>query len=243
MTIPQDANLICFHGKPRIYEIAEASMAVPWVKEYISEEYSSRIQKPVVTVIIPYKIDRGWLKEAIASVPKDVQLLVSQGEGNWPENFNKVLSKAEGEYVRYLHEDDMLTPNCIQDSVRTFEEQKVDFIHGMAIERYQGSDKQITKEPIVRYPTLQDLLKKNTIHSATTMYRREVFVKLGGFNETLNTAEEFEFHLRCLNAGLKIGYCPSILAIYRRHPDQKVRTVSKEEKDKERELVRDMYRI
>ncbi len=53
--------------------------------------------KNSVTVIIPYKIDRGWLKDAIESVPRGVQLLVSQGEGNWPANFNKVLNQAKGE--------------------------------------------------------------------------------------------------------------------------------------------------
>ena len=81
----------------------------------------------------------------------------------------------------------------------------------------------------------------NVFHSATMMYKREVFEKVGKMNETLNTAEEFEFNVRCLNAGLKVGYCNSALAYYRRHPQQKVRTVSKEAKDKEREQVRTMY--
>jgi len=65
---------------------------------------------------------------------------------------------------------------------------------------------------------------------------------VGKMDETLNTAEEFEFNLRCLKSGLKIGYCETPLAFYRRHPQQKVRVVSKEAKDKEREQVRTMYR-
>lgn len=239
--LPADANLVCFHGKPRIFTVVEASMTVDWVKRYVEEEFPERRKKAEVTVIIPYKVDRGWLKDAIASVPKDVQLLVSQGEGNWPANFNKVLSQAEGKYIRYLHEDDMLTPNCITDSVKAIEEQNVDFIHGDAIEAKEGEQRRVRKSPNILIPTLQDLLSKNVIHSATTMYRREIFTKIGGFDETLNTAEEFEFHLRCLKAGFKIGYCPNVLAIYRRHPLQKVRTVAKEQKDKEREEVRKRY--
>jgi GT2 family glycosyltransferase len=74
------------------------------------------------------------------------------------------------------------------------------------------------------------------------MYRRSVFDRVGKLDETLNTAEEYEFNLRCLKAGLKIGYCDSILAIYRRHEKQKVRVVPKIEKDKEREMVRTIYR-
>ena len=55
--------------------------------------------------------------------------------------------------------------------------------------------------------------------------------------------EEYEFNLRCLNAGFKIGYCNSELAIYRRHPNQKVRTVSKEEKMAEKILVNKKYTV
>ncbi|GAG47866.1 unnamed protein product, partial [marine sediment metagenome] len=133
-TIPKGANLICFHGKPRIYDAA-----VDWVQDYVN---TNLIRPPAkVTVIIPYKTDRGWLQDAINSVPKDVQLIISQGKGNWPENFNKVLDQATGDYIRYLHEDDMLTENCIRDSVQAIEDQGVDFIHGGVIEIYQGTNK------------------------------------------------------------------------------------------------------
>ena len=238
--LPQNACVVCFHGKPRIYQLAEASMSLDWVKDYVNLEYMDKKQKYKVTVIIPYKVDRGWLKDAIASVPKGVQLLVSQGEGNWPANFNKVLHLAEGKYIKFLHEDDMLTPNCIEDSVKTIEEQGVDFIHGNAYEIKE--EVRNTYIPKVKFPTLADLLIKNYIHSATLMYRIEVFEKVGLFDESLNTAEEYEFSMRCLKAGLKIGYCNSFLSNYRRHSAQKVRVVPKELKDNERKMVQDRYK-
>lgn len=177
-----------------------------------------------VTVIIPYKEDRGWLNEAIASVPKEVQLILSQGEGNWPQNFNKALNEAKGEYIKYLHEDDMLTPNCIVDSLKCFEESGVDFIHGNAFTLL--SNKQLKRwiSPIPK-PSLNNLLIKNTIHSATLMYHRRIFDKLGGFNEgeKYHSFEEFEFNLRCLATGFKIGYCDKFLAFYRRHERQAIK--------------------
>jgi GT2 family glycosyltransferase len=123
----------------------------------------------------------------------------------------------------------MLTPNCIDDSVKAIKEQGVDFIHGNAIEVTQSSGKMITKRPVITFPTFQNLLNKNTIHSATLMYKREVFERLGGFGESnkLKSFEEYEFNLRCLKAGVRIGYCNAPLAIYRRHPDQLIRTVDK----------------
>ena len=234
VNLPSDTDIVCFHGKPRIFDAD-----ISWVKDYVQEAFKPISSKKKVTVIIPYKTDRGWLKDAIKSVPEGVQLLVSQGEGNWPANFNKVLDQATGDYIRWLHEDDMLTLDCIEDSVRAIEEQGVDFIHGNAIE-LSGDVKREYKPPI-HVPIISDMLKKNVIHSATLMYKREIFENLK-MDETLNTAEEFEFNLRCLKEGYKIGYCDKPLAFYRRHPQQKVRVVSKVEKDKERELVRDMYK-
>jgi hypothetical protein len=235
-SIPYGANLICFHGKPRILQ----AIGLDWVNNYVLQrEFLNRL----VTVIIPYKEDRGWLQDAIDSVPKGVQLLLGQGNGNWPENFNKVLPQAEGDYIRYLHEDDMLTPNCIEDSVSTFESTGADFIHGWAEEFYSYKSDRILYKPKIEHPTLRDMLTKNYIHSATLMYRKEVFKKIGTFDESLNVMEEYEFSLRCLKAGLQLGYCPSILAYYRRHPQQKVRVVPDNEKVAERIMVRNKYRI
>jgi len=188
-----------------------------------------------ITVIIPYKIDRGWLKDAIGSVPSNVQLIVSRGNGNWPQNFNKVLPQAEGDFIKFLHEDDMLT----QDSIHLYLEalelpifKNVDFIHGNAIELHQNSGQLHIYKPSIELPTLQDLIKKNVIHSATLLYSKEIFRTLGGFNESskMYSFEEYEFNLRCLHAGFKIGYINASLAYYRRHPKQIIRTCNIEER-------------
>jgi hypothetical protein len=233
--VPEGAILVCFHGKPRIQEAQ-----VSWVKQYVEEMFKEE-ENPLVTVIIPYNIDRGWLKEAITSVPDGVQLIVSQGEGNWPENFNKALPQAKGKYIRWLHEDDRLTPNSIDDSVRAIESQDVDFIHGNALEFWEGETKTKLFIPKVKIPTVQNIIMKNPIHSATILYKREVFDKVGLMDETLNSAEEFEFNLRCLQKGMRIGYCDAVLAEYRRHPFQKVRTVNAIQRRKERNQVRAQF--
>lgn len=239
--LPPEANIVCFHGKPRIPMVAGGSITIPWVKDYVEQEFAP--YRPKVTVIIPYKEDRGWLKDAIESVPPTVQLIVSQGEGNWPENFNKVLNQATGDYIKFLHEDDMLTENCIEDSVNAIEEQGVDFIHGNAIEIWADNSRPPYEYiPKIQIPTIGSLKKQNTIHCPTLMYRREIFDQLKGFDETLNNQEEYEFNLRCLQAGFKIGYCNSFLAYYRRHPKQKVRNITKEEIKKEKELVNNLYK-
>ena len=52
------------------------------------------------------------------------------------------------------------------------------------------------------------------------MYKREVFDKVGLLNEDMPPFEDYEFHLRCLSAGLKIGYVDKIVSYYRIHERQ-----------------------
>jgi len=237
--VPVNTNLVCFHGKPRIYDAGISSMALQWVSDYIRQE--SVEDKVKVTVIISYKEDRGWLTEAINSVPKDVQLILSQGEDNWSVDFNKALPLVKGKYVKYLHEDDMLSEGGIEAAIQAIESQGVDFIHGDVIELDQETGKQLYWKPQKAKPTLLDLLRNNTMHSASMMYRREVFEKLGGFDSEINSCEDYEFNLRCLHAGFKVGYCSSILAIYRRHSSQKVRTTRVKEQNTVRQMIRKRY--
>ena len=195
-----------------------------------------------VSVIIPYKEDRGWLQKAIDSVPKEAELILSRGNGNCQQNFNNGIRKATGDIIRWLHEDDMLTENCIPDTIKTFEEQGCDWMHGNAYNLHDtGHGRIIPYIPPVKYPTLNELIGLNTIHGGTLAYRRDVFDRIGFMDEGLVWSEEFEYSLRCLSAGLKLGYCDKFLAYYRVHPGQKS-NADQVDRAINRENIRDRYR-
>lgn len=238
--LPAHISIVCFHGQPRIPKAAET---YAWVGKYVRFTDPPK-KKCKVTIIIPYKKNpnRPWLQEAINSVPLDCQLIVSEGSGMWAVQFNKVLSQATGDYIKYLHDDDMLTPNCIQDSVDCLERTGADFIHGRAEELMVNSGTRHTYTPAIKNGGKTELLERNFIHSATTMYRKEIFEKLGGFDESLPDSEEYEFNLRCLNAGFKLRYCNSILAIYRRHGEQQTVKLGRKQLQDTSKMIADKYR-
>ena len=198
-----------------------------------------------ITIIIPYNKDRGYLQEAINSVPKrnDVELLIMQGNGLWPENFNKALHFATGDYIKWLHEDDQLLPGAIDLYFKAFEDNNIDFVHGNAFEMHQGTNEKKLWTPAIKIPTLVQMLQKNHIHSSTLMYRKEVFEVVGQMNESpkVYSFEEFEFNLRCLEYGLSIGYIDVPLSIYRRHPKQIIRTVDADERTRNRNNLLEKY--
>ena len=239
-TLPKGANVVCFHGKPRIFQAGESSMSIRWVSDYIHQQIAN--ERPVkATVIISYKKDRGWLQDAIKSVPEDVQLILSPVGNTWSAGFNAALPQARGRYIKYLHEDDMLTPNGIDDSIQAIEMQGVDFIHGEVVDYDERTKRQFICTSKNKTPNIYAMLKKNHMHSASMMYRREVFEKLGGMDEGLNTSEDYEFNLRCLYNGFKVGYCPTPVAVYRRHKQQKVRNIPTKIQMEKRDLIRKRY--
>ncbi len=183
---------------------------------------------PKVSIIIPYDRDRGWLNEAVTSVenqiyPGEIELILSEGPGkNKSTNLNRGASEATGVFIKYLDEDDRLQPECVADSVAAFRaESNIQFIHGDAVVKCETNGSVRYHHAPIQRPTIQGLKKRNSIHGGTTMYRRAMWDDIGGFDESLDTCEEFEFHLRALSAGYRIGYCPKFLAMYRRHERNK----------------------
>jgi GT2 family glycosyltransferase len=186
----------------------------------------------LVTIIIPYKTDRGYLDIAIESVKAqsypNIELIIQQGDKSVSANINDGIRKAKGDYIKYLCEDDYLTINSIEDSVKAMEGN--DFIHGISYNIFE--DRKELHKPRIKYPTLSDMLIGNVIHGGTLMYRKEVFDKVGLFNEELTCAEEYEFNLRCLRYGMKLGFTDKILYNYRRHKEQKSLGIGIDQRDR-----------
>ena len=181
------------------------------------------MNRPEVSVIIYWNEDRGWLKDAIHSVEVqdysgEIELIKSHDpDGSCAYNLNRGIEAASGKYIKYLPEDDMLTPNCLKDSVEAMNK-GFDFIHGKAYNKFGSKLERQAPYPV--NPTLGDMIEKNRIHGLTLMYRTDI-LKENLFDESLDCAEEYDLNLRLLSKGYKLGYCSSFLGIYRRHGKQK----------------------
>lgn len=177
-----------------------------------------------VSIIVPFKEDRGYLDEALKSIEhqdyKNYEVIMSQSDNGVSYNLNRGIEKATGDVIKYLCDDDLLTSMSLSKSVEAIKD--VDFIHGRAINFFESGkrDYYVPKYTDIDFELLLNM-QSNCIHGGTLMYKASVFDKVGLFDETLWTAEEFEFNLRCLYHGMKLGYAPHFLYLYRRHEKQK----------------------
>jgi glycosyltransferase involved in cell wall biosynthesis len=207
------------------------------------------MKKPKVSIIIPFNKDRGFLNEALQSVENqtysNVELIISQSHKSMSHNFNNGIEKSTGDFIKYLCDDDMLPKDSIEKSVKAFTP-ATDVIHGNAIVFKEIVSKGIIYRPLKKYLNIGNMIVNNYVHGGTLMYRKEVFEKMGLFNESLWTAEEYEFNLRCLYNHLKFRYVDETLAYYRRHSGQKsIGIVTKEYQNLRKnqiEIIRSWYR-
>lgn len=192
-----------------------------------------------VTVIIPtIKGRERLLEEAIKSVKnqtyRNIQLIVKSG-GTLGKNINEAAKLAEGEYIKILADDDLLPPDAIAKMVKCA---GAGVIYGDALYRYGTVDSLLKG----KYTGLYDLARKVTFCGAATMYRADMFRGLKGWDESLTTGEELEFHLRCAANGYDFAYCPHVVYIYRQHGGSKSRMNDKKKRNIEIESWRKKYR-
>jgi len=175
----------------------------------------------LVSVIIPYNKDRGFLEEAIESVKaqtyKDWELILEHGDKTFGTNLNNGVARSDGEYIKFLAEDDLLTPDSLAILVKGIK--GYDFVYSNA-ENFGKTDgwSQFSDDGTV---TLEKMLRGNCMHGGTLLYRRDIFLAVGGYDEGLWTAEEYDFHLKLLKAGYKHRHVPGIVYRYRIHGDNK----------------------
>lgn len=192
----------------------------------------------MISVIIPYKEDRGYLETAIQSVEgqsfTDWEIILSQGDRTQGANINEGVIRAKGEFIKILHDDDYLPHNSLQylfDGIQGY-----DWICGDALsfgEEMYCPNPQVYRGKV---PVLDQMIEQNYVYGGTTMYRKEIV----DYNEDLPTGEEYELHLRLLKNGYKVNYTPHIVHHYRLHKYNKSHYMGPGEKRERRDFIKEI---
>lgn len=181
-----------------------------------------------ISVIIPYKEDRGFLLAAKKSILnqtyKDIEVIECKSDASVGANLNAGIEKCTGELVTYLCDDDLL-PRLALSFYAKYWQPEWDFCHANAINFKSGSI--CIRKPSIINPTLSEMIQCNQIHGGTVCYHRRIFEAGFRFDESLWTAEEYDFNLKLLKSGMVLGYIDEIVYKYRIHPKQKSRILRK----------------
>lgn len=143
---------------------------------------------------------------------------------------NRGLQSARGEYYTVLPDDDEMEPKKLS-VMCNFLDQRAAVNVAYCLPQYIDHQSEPIKSPSKflsfqkKHPVLRwDHIKRGhglVVHATATMYRREAVADVGGWDEKLPTAEEFEYHLRLLHGGHDFHAVPSVLTRYRLHQSNK----------------------
>jgi glycosyltransferase involved in cell wall biosynthesis len=224
-----------------------------------------------LSVITPSLNQAPYLEECLASVqtsalaaaPHEVEHLVIDGGSNdgsaallskhpairWvsePDRgqshaINKGLAMATGEILAYLCADDLYEPNALRRVLEVFaSDETIDVVYGDFYFLEGGSGRKRRKSAAGFAP--HELRRRNRLGQPAVWWRRRVYEKFGGFDESLHYCMDHEYWLR-LGSQVRWHYLPEALAVSRLHADAKTsRQLPAMWRETARMLTRDGWR-
>ncbi len=203
--------------------------------------------RPIVSVVIPTYNYAEFLPKAIESVlgQDDIQvIIVDDGSTDNTKEIvrtfgpgieyiqqtsqgpsaarNRGIAASKGEFVAFLDADDYWLPGKLDQQVDLLNSRPdIAGCHTAFVVSVQSKNK---KQRVGCYwnqsgyhPSFRELLRDNCVNMSTMVIRREVFSRIGVFDETLRTSEDWNFWLRVVLGGCRLYYLREPLVATRHH--------------------------
>lgn len=181
---------------------------------------------PSVEYII---IDGGSTDGSVKIIRKYEQHLaywISEPDGGQACAVNKGFAQARGELLGWLCSDDLLTPSMVSLSAAYL---KRDESIGMTYGDRVRIDRRGNIYSFQRYPSFRHyhLRFGLSLPQETSLFRREIFYAVGGLDESLQMALDYDLWCR-LSRVSKLQHIPAYLGYFRSHLDNKSSNYSRQ---------------
>ncbi len=178
---------------------------------------------PLVSVIIPTRNAAGTIELCLNSIMsqsyKNIEVIIVD---NYSQDSTRAIAekssaeiflkgpersaqlnfgaeKAKGKYLYRVDADFILQNNVIKEAVAQCENGDFD-----AVTIHNTSDPTISFWSKVR-KLERDCYRNDEVNVAARFWRKDVFFKVGGFDEDLIAGDDYDLHNRIFRAGFKIG--------------------------------------
>jgi len=144
---------------------------------------------------------------------------VSGADKGQTDAINKGLARATGDILSYLCADDYLLPGALARVAEIFDAHpEVDVVYG-DYAFLEGDSGWVRRKRVGPFSE-ERLRRDNFISQPATFWRRRVYERFGGFDESLRFCMDHEYWLR-IAGSTSWFYLPEMLAVQRLHGDSK----------------------
>jgi len=169
--------------------------------------------------------------------------LLATFEQNLPTALNLGLRSAKGQFIARFDADDLNLSSRFQLQTNFLLEHSDYAAIGGQVLLINQSGSEIGKS---KYPISWGFFKRLIIFTCciahpAAMYRRDLALSIGGYDQNLQTSEDWDFWLRLQQTG-KIHSLPNAVIKYRIHPDQKSRNSTEIKFVSERKLIGNFWK-
>jgi glycosyltransferase involved in cell wall biosynthesis len=178
-------------------------------------------------------VDDASTDDAIEVLPRDPRIRVLPNERNIGQipSLNRGLREAQGEYVARLDADDVCLPRRLERQVALLDAHpEVDLTATWTdVVDSAGRLWAPVRPRIDSFADFVSQIVTGRVHLVhpSIVFRRDVVIDLGGFDETLNASEDQDLYRRLVLARRETRVVPETLLRYRRHEQQM--TIAKSE--------------
>jgi glycosyltransferase involved in cell wall biosynthesis len=135
---------------------------------------------------------------------------------------NTAMQHASGQFIAFLDADDEWMPTFLAEQLALFARlPHISVVSGNALNRGSALDGRPARAwpSTVRELTLCDMFDHDNVLFVMSVFRRDVYDRIGGLDETLRHSEDYEFWVRTAMAGFRFLANPAPLGWYRRRAD------------------------
>lgn len=189
-----------------------------WIKESV-ESVLNQTYKNLELIIVLDNPNNSELKNLLDSYAKKdnrIVLLINEENMGVSESSNRAIKACKGKYIARMDADDISEINRILLQKSYLESNNLDFIFsGIKCIDENSTVKYETHKRSMDYKKVKKLFRiVNISYHPTWFMKKEVYENLEGYREIPNT-EDYDFILRALNKGYKMGRMNQNITRYR----------------------------
>lgn len=146
-----------------------------------------------------------------------IRVIYSKANSGVAAASNRALKICVGDYVALLDHDDILEPHALHFMAKAIIEKRPDIIYS---DEVLMSEDGVTKIGHACRPSFSlDYLRSHPYIVHIVAYRRELLMKINGFNESLSISQDYDLLLRASEVSTKIVHIAEVLYKWRIHED------------------------